>query len=100
MRQHGFDAIVPGEYTIVLLHEVDPNIVHYALVTCGPDGQPEARDPAAVARELGDERAALAWERGFPATQEVDLGTLQTLRRRRSPTTRHPLPPTAMGPPN
>jgi hypothetical protein len=29
----------------------------------------EVRDPAATAREAGDEEAARTWERAFPATE-------------------------------
>ncbi|KAL2281238.1 hypothetical protein FJTKL_11683 [Diaporthe vaccinii] len=67
MRLHGFDAIVPGESTLVFLHEVDLGLVHYGLATRAPGGRLEVRDPAAAAREAGDEAAARAWERGFAA---------------------------------
>ncbi|KAH8742577.1 hypothetical protein F5883DRAFT_669107 [Diaporthe sp. PMI_573] len=70
MRQRGFDAIEPGEFTLVFLHEPDLKLVHYAIVTRRPDGQLDVRDPAAAAREAGDEKAAQAWERGFPAQEE------------------------------
>ncbi|KAL2277539.1 hypothetical protein FJTKL_15372 [Diaporthe vaccinii] len=72
MRLYGFDAIVAGEFTLVFLHELDLNLVHYGLVTRGADGQLEVRDPAAAAREAGDEEAALAWERGFPAVNRSE----------------------------
>ncbi|KAI0466868.1 hypothetical protein F4859DRAFT_286880 [Xylaria cf. heliscus] len=69
LRLHGFDAIVPGESTLVFLHEPDLGLVHYGLVTRAPGGQLEVRDPAAVAREAGDDPAARTWERAFPAAQ-------------------------------
>ncbi|KAL2285933.1 hypothetical protein FJTKL_07425 [Diaporthe vaccinii] len=67
MRLHGFDAIIAGEFTLVFLHQPDLDLVHYELVTRSANGQLEVRDPAAAARDAGDEKAALAWERGFPA---------------------------------
>ncbi|KAI0398709.1 hypothetical protein F4802DRAFT_170980 [Xylaria palmicola] len=70
MRQRGFGAIVPSESTLVFLHEQDLGLVHYGLVTCMPDDELEVRDPAAAAREAGDENAAQAWEQGFPAEKE------------------------------
>ncbi|KAK7717709.1 hypothetical protein SLS64_003204 [Diaporthe eres] len=38
----------------------------------GPDGPLEVHDPPAFAREAGDEKAARAWELGFPAKKELD----------------------------
>ncbi|KAH8743528.1 hypothetical protein F5883DRAFT_592642 [Diaporthe sp. PMI_573] len=70
MRQCGFDAIEPGEFTLMFLHEPDFGLVHYAIVTRRPDGQLDVRDPGAAAREAGDEKAAQAWERGFPEQEE------------------------------
>jgi hypothetical protein len=49
----------------VFVDEQDLRLVHYGLVTRGPDGQLEVRHPAAAAHEAGDETAAEAWERGF-----------------------------------
>ncbi len=69
MRLQSFGAIVPGEFTLVFLHEPDLNVVHYGLVTSGPRGRLEVRDPAAAARQAGDEKAAQAWEQGFAAKE-------------------------------
>ncbi|KAH8755034.1 hypothetical protein F5883DRAFT_571739 [Diaporthe sp. PMI_573] len=85
MRLHGFDAIVPGESTLVFLHEPDLGLVHYGLATRGPDGQLEVRDPAVAAREAGDEAAARAWERGFQAKatrqyQPLDAAAVEKLQ--------------------
>jgi hypothetical protein len=38
-------------------------------VTRAPDGQLEVRDPAAVARDAGDDAAANTWARAFTATE-------------------------------
>ncbi len=42
---------------------------NYGLVTSGPRGQLEVHDPAAAARQAGDEKAAQAWEQGFAAKE-------------------------------
>ncbi|KUI64508.1 hypothetical protein VM1G_00676 [Cytospora mali] len=61
LRYHGMDAIRYGEYTMILLEELDHNRLRYGLATRDAKGQLEVYDPA----DVDDAAAQRAWHAGI-----------------------------------
>ncbi|KAK7739119.1 hypothetical protein SLS53_005755 [Cytospora paraplurivora] len=79
LRYHRMDAIIHGEYTIMLLEELDHNRLRYGLVTRNAKGQLEVYNPA----EVDNIAAQRAWQAGigrFPAWKDETQAVPETGR--------------------